>query len=443
VKTVIIGGGISGLTAAYDLARAGREAVLIDSQAALGGVMQTRAVAGCVVEAGPDSFLSSKPAALQLLRELGLDGEVIGSNDHQRVTYIWRDGRLVAMPDGLMMMVPTKLWPMAWTPLLGWGTKVRMGLEYFRGPRECEERSVAALVREHYGQEVVDYLAEPLLAGVYGGDPEKLSAASVLPRFVDLEKRFGSLTRGALTERRKAPAAPAGGTLFRTLKRGLGSWVEALERAIAPHVTVVRDRVLAVEPGYRVKLAGGVMDADRVIVAAPAWSAAELLAGFDGELAGELRAVDYSSSMTVGLVYDERTLGHELKGFGFLVPKREREFLLACTWVHRKFAHRAEPGRALLRAFAPDAALSDDEAVARTRADLRRLMGVTAEPVAVSVSRWPRSMAQYEVGHAARVARIEARAAGHAGLHLIGNAYRGIGIPDCIQLARDTIKRIL
>ena len=442
---MIIGGGISGLSAAFELAKANQETLLLDP-APLGGVIQTRLVEGCLIEAGPDSFLAAKPAALELIKELEIEDQVIGSNDHQRITYIHRYGRLVPMPDGLMMMVPTKMMPMATTPLLGWGTKMRMGLEFFRRPSAAPlaERSVAALVREHYGNEAVDYLAEPLLAGVYGGDPERLSATSVLPRFVDLENRFGSLTRGTLAGMRKAPPA-SGGTLFRTLRGGLVTWVEALERAIAGKVTVSRTAVESMAKtakGYRLRTSSGEVEAERVIVATPAWSAASLLQSLDGELAAQLAAIEYSSSLTIGLVYDEATLDHELKGFGFLVPKREREFLLACTWVHRKFNHRVGPGKALLRAFAQDVSVSDAEAVARTRADLKRIMGLKAEPIATSIGRWPRSMAQYTVGHAGRVAAMEALAKKHAGLHLIGNAFRGIGIPDCIRLARETARSL-
>lgn len=220
-EVIIIGGGISGLTAAYTLTKAGRPVTLIEREPVLGGLLQTRLIEGCVVEGGPDSFLAAKPAATELIHEVGLGADLIGSNDHQRVTYIRRHGRMVPMPDGLMMMVPTKIWPMVTTPLLGWSTKLKMGLEYFRRPPSAElpERSVADFVRDHYGQEAVDYLAEPLLSGVYGGDPADLSVNSTLARFVELERKYGSLTRGTLLSRRDNP--PAAGSLFRTLKGGL------------------------------------------------------------------------------------------------------------------------------------------------------------------------------------------------------------------------------
>jgi oxygen-dependent protoporphyrinogen oxidase len=380
---------------------------------------------------------------MQLIRELGIESEVIGSNDHQRVTYIRRGGRMVPIPDGLMMMVPTKIWPMVKTPLLGWGTKIRMGIETFRQPRTFPERSVAALVRDHYGDEAVDYLAEPLLAGVYGGDPEKLSASSVLPRFVEMEKQYGSLTKGTLAGMRKAP--PSSGTLFRTLKGGLRSWVLALEKAIAKDIAVERAAVESIaktSTGFRLKASGAEFEADRVVVAAPAWAASTLMASIDSTVAEKLSGIDYSSSLTIGLVYDEASLNVPLTGFGFLVPKRERDFLLAATWVHRKFNHRAPAGKAIVRAFSQSADTSDAEAVKRTREDLQRLTGLDAEPIGIAIGRWPRSMAQYTVGHAARVAEIEERVSKHSGLSLIGNAFRGIGIPDCIQHARETIKKV-
>src|SRR5271157_4162766 len=204
--TIIIGGGITGLAAAYENAEAGRPAILLEARARQGGVIETETVEGCVVEAGPDSFLSTKRAGLELIHELGLGSEVIGSNDHSRVTYLVREWQSVPLPDGLMMMVPTKVLPLLRSPLLSWGTKLRMGFEYFRRPPRgpMADRPVADFIRDHYGQETVDYLAEPLLSGVYGGSVERLSVRSVLSRFVDLEGRYGSLTRGVLAERRRA-----------------------------------------------------------------------------------------------------------------------------------------------------------------------------------------------------------------------------------------------
>lgn len=444
---VIVGGGISGLSAAYYLAKAGVHSKLAE-RCRLGGVIQTETVQGCVVEGGPDSFLAAKPWAMDLIRDLGMAGDVIASNDHQRVTYMRRGGRLIRLPEGLIMMAPTRVGPILRTRLLGWGTKMRMGLEWFRGPGSpALDRSIADFIEDHYGQEAVDYLAEPLLAGVYGGDPRELSAASVLPRFVEWERRYGSLTRGALAARQVA----GGGPIFRSLRAGMGSLVEALRTAIASHARIERlsiERIERSDHGFRLKANGAWLETDRVILACPAHEASVLAAGVDAELASLLQQIPYNSSMIVALGYNKATFGRRLDGFGFLVPARERRRLVACTWVGVKFAHRIPDDRVLLRCFlggAGDSAAldqSDEAAVASVRDELRDIMGVTAEPLFARVWRWPRSMAQYTVGHAARMERIEARLKAVPGLYLAGNAYYGIGIPDCVRIGKEAAERI-
>src|SRR5258706_4034231 len=277
---LMLGGGISGLSAAHDLARAGVSHTLIERQPRVGGVIETRSWEDCVLDCGPDSFLGAKPEATALIKELGLESELIGSNDHERTTYIVKKGRLVPLPEGVMMMVPTRVMPMVKTPLLGWPTKVRMGLEWFRRPARMPERSVADFVRDHFGAETLDYLAEPLLSGVYGGDPRQLSVTSVLPRFVELETKYGSLAKGVLAGH---GSAPPGGSLFRTLKSGLGKVTDAL----ASHANVRHGEAEKIERrqdgGFRVRVSGDWMEAENVVVACPAWSAAALLGGEDAE----------------------------------------------------------------------------------------------------------------------------------------------------------------
>jgi oxygen-dependent protoporphyrinogen oxidase len=347
-----------------------------------------------------------------------------------------------------MMMVPTRIMPMALSGLLGWGTKLRMGLEWFRKPiARPGDRSVAEFIREHYGPEAVDYLAEPLLAGVYGGDPEALSAASVLPRFVEFETTYGSLTRGTLAGMAQTAAArpmgasqPARPPLFRTLKRGLGSLVETVQSKL-DRTRILTGAVEAVEAGG-VRVNGEWIAAGAVVLACPAHAAAKLVP------IPELAGIPYSSSMTVALGYRRDQLRSLPKGFGFLVPARERKRIVACTFVGAKFAHRVPEGRELLRCFlggaSDEAALSLDDGQVRSvvLAELREILGLEAQPEFVRVSRWPRSMAQYTVGHAARIERIREAAARLPWLHLTGNAYTGIGIPDCIALAKSAAARI-
>ncbi len=447
MRTAIIGGGITGLSAAYELAQAGREAVLIEEQPSLGGVIQTEVVEGCVLEGGPDSFLSAKPAGEELARELGLGGDLISSLDEQRVTWVVRGGRLMPLPDGLMMMVPTKVLPLAMSPLLGWGTKIRMGLEILRRPGgSTGDRSVAEFIEDHYGREAVDYLAEPLLAGVYGGSANRLSVESVLARFVELERRYGSLTRGVLAARRAARSREAAAApLFRTLRNGLAQLTGELEKRVRPHCRVVQARAGRVwrEGGrYRIHLGADLLEAGQVILACPAWQAGALLREMDPRLAERLEGIAYTSSITLALGYRREDCGPIPQGFGFLVPSRERGMLVACTFVGAKFPYRVPETHVVLRCFLGGAGgetvleQSDEDLIRGVRAELKKLLGWDAEPRFARLRRWRRAMAQYEVGHAARVAEIRALAAHHPGLHIAGNAYEGIGVPDCIRTGR-------
>ncbi|HLK63862.1 MAG TPA: protoporphyrinogen oxidase [Bryobacteraceae bacterium] len=456
-KIVIIGGGISGLSAAYYLAKGGAHCTILESRPRLGGVIQTEKVEGCTIEAGPDSFLSAKPAALELIRDLGLSDQVIGSNDQLRKTYVRRGGRLIPLPDGLMMMVPTKILPLVGTRLLSWGTKFRMGLELFRSPRlRPGDESVAEFIDEHYGREAVDYLAEPLLSGIYGGNPSELSVTSVLPRFVDLAKQYGSLTRGVLAQRAKAKSKNASGAapepLFRTLKGGLGQMVDGVTTFIRGKVDFRQGRAQAVERnqgGFRIRLEDGWMEADRLVIACEAHSGAQLLSGLDARLAELLGMVPYSSSMTVALGYRTSDFARPPDGFGFLVPKKERRRLVACTWVGTKFSYRVPEGTILARCFLggmDDAAIlgePDDKILSAVSSELQEIAGFRAEPHFTRIFRWPASMAQYTVGHPDRVTEVESRVASIPGLHVAGNAYRGIGIPDCIRMGRHAAERIL
>lgn len=452
---VIIGGGIAGLSAAYDLARGGIPHTLFEKAPRLGGVIETRHQDGCVLECGPDSFISSKPEMLALIKELGLEGEVIGSNDHQRTTHILKGGKLVPLPEGVMMIVPSKVMPMLKSNLLGWGAKMRMGFELLQRPRTNPDRSVADFVLDHFGQETLDYLAEPLLSGVYGGDPKFLSVNSVLPRFVEMERTKGSLGKAVMGAKHPpAPKTSANGTgpkgatsLFRTVAGGLGSIIDALAGyANVKHATV--DAIERNGENFRVRAGGEWVDATAVIVAAPGPQAVPLIQGIDPELARIVGTIPYSSSSLVSLVFDQAKFDGQRAGFGFLIPKKERKRMAAATFVGTKFAHRAPNDRILLRCFfggiGDEAILteSDDSMVAIAREELKEILGLTTPPLFSTVSRWPQSMAQYNVGHAVRIAEIKKRVAAIPGLHVAGNAYDGIGLPDCVRTGRAAAAKI-
>jgi protoporphyrinogen/coproporphyrinogen III oxidase len=485
MRTAIIGGGIAGLAAAYELekargAGAAVEYTLFEARERLGGSLASEVVNGVVLERGPDSFLSEKPAGAELCRELGLGPDLTPSNDTNRKTYIVVRNRLVPLPDGLMFMVPTKLVPTALSGLFSPATKIRMALELLHPPRPSEhDESVASLVERHFGVEAVNRLADPLLSGIYGGDATQLSARTVLPKMVEMETQYGSLTRGMLAAHRQMRARMAeaqkngatggthGGTrpgqaagprtIFTTLRGGMQQLVNALESRLTPawvrKSTAVKE-LERLNGGWKVSTGDSDKIYDAVIMASPAWAAGVLLGGIDPLLGEELGGIPYSSSITVNLVYDEAKLGSLPDGFGFLVPAVEGRAMLACTFVHRKFLGRTPPGKAVLRAFlggAKNEALlneSDEVLVATVRRELSEILGARAagiqiDPEATQVSRWRRAMAQYAVGHQERMKRISARVAELPGLRLAGNAYDGIGIPDCIRTGRKAAKELM
>jgi protoporphyrinogen/coproporphyrinogen III oxidase len=476
MRTAIIGGGIAGLAAAYELERVRATGTAVDytlyeAGPRLGGVIASRIVDGAVLELGPDSFLSEKPAAAELCRELGLGADLIGSNDSGRKTYISVRGRLTPLPDGLMFLVPTKLIPTAMSRLFSPRTKMRMALELLLPPRTSgEDESVAAMVERHFGSEVVDRLADPLLSGIYGGDAAQLSSRAVMPKLVEMESEYGSLTRGMLAANRRMRARmkaqrndwaaggerPAQRSVFTTLRGGLQQLVDALEAKLdagAVRLSTPVSALVKLADGWRVETAAGVSVYDSVIVATPARTAGALLKPADAELGEELGAIPYSSSITVNLVYDEVKLGALPEGFGFLVPTSEGRAMLACTFVHRKFLGRTPAGKAVLRAFLGgvrnEALLdeSDEALVGRARRELGEILRGTGlargvEPEFTQVSRWRCAMAQYAVGHQRRARRIAERVGRLDGLRLAGNAYDGIGISDCIRLGRQAVMEL-
>ena len=486
MRIAIIGGGIAGLAAAYELEKtrtAGSpvEYALFEARPQLGGSLASEIVQGAVLERGPDSFLTEKSAAAELCRELGLGADLLPSNDAARKTYIVVRNRLVALPDGLMFLVPTKLVPTALTRLFSIPTKLRMAMELLHPPRPASQdtnfdESVAALVKRHFGQEAVDRLADPLLSGIYGGDATQLSAQTVLPRMVEMERQYGSLTRGMLAAHRKmlnqarnsvqtgksGGTAGAGGTakapraIFTALRGGMQQLVDALTASLDPASVHSATPVSAIEKtagGWIIEAGGAKQQYEALIMAAPAWAAGELLSPVDATLGAALSTIPYSSSITINLIYDEGKIGTLPEGFGFLVPAVEGRSVLACTFVHRKFLGRTPPGKAVFRAFLGGMkreamlAESDEALVATVRREMSEILGVSCfsaqvEPEHAQVSRWRRAMAQYSVGHQARIIEINARVAALPGLRLAGNAYDGIGVPDCIRLGRAAAREL-
>jgi oxygen-dependent protoporphyrinogen oxidase len=457
-RIAIVGGGISGLAAAFALEerrRAGEalKFAVYESSPRFGGVLFTEQVEGCLIEAGPDSFLTEKPWAADLCRRLGIEDQLIGSNDADRKTYILVKGKLVPMPDGLMFMVPTQLSPAILSSLFSPATKLRVAREWWYPARVSNgDESVAALVERHYGAEMVDRLADPLLAGVYGGEAAQLSVRAVLPRFVEMESKYGSLGRGMLAARKNVKRSLPAPSIFSSLKGGMQQLGEALVARLPAEVLRANSPVQAVQRQDRgwVVSAGYASDQfDAVIVATPASAAAVLLEIASAELASELRAISYSSSVTVALGFDQNVRVALPPGFGFLVPRREGKRLLAATFVHNKFPHRAPKDRALLRCFLGGSRdeqvlqLTDENILNIVRDELRQILGVKSDPLFTRLYRWRGAMAQYTVGHLERLDRIEGLVKPLPGLALAGNAYRGIGVPDCIRSGEAAVQQVL
>ncbi|MGA9416054.1 MAG: protoporphyrinogen oxidase, partial [Terriglobales bacterium] len=459
-RIAIIGGGISGLSAAYTLEEKRQsgtpvEYVLFESSPRLGGVLVTDRVDGCIIEAGPDSFLTEKPWAADLCRKIGLGDQLIGSNDSERKTYILARGKLVVMPDGLMFMVPTKILPTVFSPLFSVRTKMRMAAEWFHPPHKAtEDETVAQMVERHYGSEMVDLLADPLLSGVYGGEASQLSVRAVLPRFADMESKHGSLGRAMLAARRKmgaatkAPARP----LFSSLKDGMQQMVDALVARLdagSLKTSVPVQSMIRQNNGWTVSAGYQTDHFDAVIVAIPTHAAAAVLRAADENLARDLGEIQYSSSVTVTLGYDEKVRASLPPGFGFLVPRSEGRRMLAATFVHNKFPHRAPENRAIVRCFLGGARdeqilqVSEAGILEIVRGELRQIIGLNAEPLFARVYKWKSAMAQYSVGHLERLQRIELLRQKLPGLALAGNGYSGIGVPDCVRSGAEAAGKIL
>ncbi len=444
-RIAIVGGGIAGLAAALRVTAKVPEArlTLLEAEPRLGGTIATVREQGFVVETGPDSFITDKPWALALCDRLGLSGDLVGTRDGDRRTHVARGERLHALPDGFLLLAPTALGPLVRSSLFSLPGKLRMGLDLvLPRPRHDRDESLADFVRRRLGREALERVADPLVSGIYTGDPECLSVASTMPRFRELEATHRSIILGL---RRSAQARGVAGArygLFVSHRDGMGALVAALAARLPDSAVQLRARVERMQRAggaWRLHLGGTTMDADAVVLACPAHTAGELVAPSDPILADALSAIAHASSAIVTLGVRARDLPHGLPGFGFVVPAVDRRDILACTFSSRKWVGRAPEGFELVRAFVggvrrPEMVERDDAAlIATARGELARYLGLTGEPVLARVDRWRHAMPQYDVGHAARVDVIDERVIALPRLALAGNAYRGVGIPDCVR----------
>ena len=452
---IIIGGGISGLAAAHRLSEQQVRVTLLEASPRLGGTIQTEHRDGFLLERGPDSFISEKPQALELAKRLGLESRLVQTNEQFRRSFIVRDGRLRAVPEGFQLLAPSRLWPFITSDIFSVAGKARMAADLLLPRKNTNgDESLASFVRRRLGTEALERMAQPMVGGIYTADPETLSLRATLPRFLEMEREHRSLILAMLRQGRSQKIGTSGPrySLFLSFDQGMQVLVDALAQQVKADIRL-NTRVVRLKhdgSGWTITTSKGVINADAICVALPAYLAASLLDNVNERLADKLRQIKYASTATINFAYRRAAITHPLNGFGFVVPFVEKRSLIACTFSSVKFSGRAPEGHVLLRAFAGGAlqpeifALDEGEMRMRVESDLRELLGITEEPLFVEVAKWKDSMPQYEVGHLEQVNAIEKLVGEIPGLTLAGNAYRGAGIPDCIrsgERAANTISR--
>jgi protoporphyrinogen/coproporphyrinogen III oxidase len=455
-KIVIIGGGIAGLAAAYRIHEEISKntpvaCTLIESSEKFGGKISTIRFNGFIVERGPDSFISQKPQAIELCKKLGLEDQLTGTSPNHPNTYVCLKNKLVTMPDGLSLMIPTKFLPFVFSPLFSWWGKIRMGMDLFIPKKKGnDDESLASFVRRRMGKEALEKMAEPMLAGIYASDPELMSINSTFPMFVQTEQKYRSLIIGMLERKRqqllhqlKVPKGKQSFSLFMTLKNGLDEMVETLVNKATNINFCAETKVVGIsraEEKWRLTLHdGSFINADAILLATPAKISTLLLEEVSPKVSSLLNQIRYVSTATVSIGYKKEGFPHKLDGFGFVVPKKEGKRILACTWTSSKFPERVPEKYVMLRCFVGGAMREELAELEETaignmvREELLDIMGIDCEPVFLKVFKYKKSNVQYHLGHAVLIESIRKELELFPGLFVTGSAYTGIGIPDCIR----------
>jgi len=459
-EVVIAGAGVTGLSAALFLeaaARAARRSVritVLEASHRTGGAIATRTEGGFLMEEGADSLVRVKPAAIELCNELGLAGELLPTRPGPARTLIVRNGRLMPLPMGFHLFAPSSLRPLATAPVFSWPGKLRMSMDLFLPRRRRspgEDESLGSFVRRRLGREALERLAQPMVAGIWSGDPDDLSLRATMPQWLEMEDRHRSviLALRAQIRQSRQPDRAAGArySLFVTLRRGLGHLADTLRERLPAGALRTGVRVVGLDrrgTRWRVATSEGTRTADAVILALPVGETAALLRTVDEPLCREVAAIPTSSCATINLVYRTADLPRPLDGYGFVCPQVEGRSLLACTFSSRKYEGRCDDAWSILRGYVQDGLdRPEQDVIATVRSDLKDLMGLTAEPVVARFARWDGVFPQYRTGHLDRVDRIERLASALPGFALAGNAYRGVGISDCVESARRASREVI
>lgn len=455
-KIAIVGGGISALACAVDLKEKGFSFTLFEKENVVVGKLITEKIGSLTIEGGPDSYLPEKIWTVQLIKKVGLAGEMLCSNDEHKGTFIYSGGRLHPLPEGVMLMVPTMIMPLVRSGLISWPGKIRMGMELFVPPRkDRKDESLAEFVTRRLGRECLEKIAEPLVAGIHTSNPDNMSVLATFPRFVEMERKSGSLIKSMVAAMKKMPPLNPSGpkmTYFMSLKGGMQELVEGCVSYIGAERLRTGTAVVSVEKkesGYRLTFGdGSTADFDAVVLATPSYVTKDIIGGMDKELCGRLSAIDWSSSATISLAFRKKEIKKPLPGFGFIVPRVENRRINAGTWSSIKWSHRAPDDTVLVRSFVGGGhheelvSLGDEELLGIVLDELGEIAGIKAEPVFSKVYRWFKGMPKYTVGHLERIAAIDEKLKEHKGLLLIGCSYRGIGMGDCVKSGFDAAEAI-
>ena len=465
-RVIVIGGGIAGLAAAHRIVEVsnakslGIDVTLLEASSRLGGSIATERVGDFLVEAGPDSFITEKLWALRLCERIGLTSRLVSTQSAYQKIYIVHDGKLVELPEGFFLLAPTRLWPFIQTPLFSWPGKLRMAMELLLPRGEVDEdESLGAFVRRRFGSEALDRVAQPLVGGIYASDPDKLSLGATMPRFKEMERNKRSVIYAMWSaQRERAKKAETGSgarwSLFVTLAGGMQELVDNLAQRL-PQGTVRLNSPATnlnrnADNTWTVTVSGKeIIEADAVILAAPAFRSGQLLESIAASAAADLKSIPYASTATVSLGYRREDFPQVPNSFGFVVPAIEKRKIMACTFSSLKYPGRAPDDCVLMRAFVggslqPELFGDDDRTMEQNvRDEIASLLGVRAKPQFARVWRHPNSMPQYHVGHDARVKRIEAALQPFPALALAGSAYHGVGISDCVRTGEAGAESIL
>jgi len=459
-RIIIVGGGISGLAAAWriqqSLQKSGQpfDLQLLESSPRTGGALQSVARDGFLLEMGSDCFISEKPRGVGLCKELGLGTDLIGTRPDYRRSFILRGGRFYPVPEGFYLMGPSRYRPFLKSGLLSWPGKFRVMMEPLIPSRPQTDESLASFVRRRFGQEMLDWMAQPLVAGIYGASPESLSLRSTFPQFLELERVYGSIVFG-LRKKRGATRSASGArySLFVTLRRGVQTLADTLRAKLGAGIVRTGARVKEVRPKEGawqvVKSDGEILPTEAVCLALPSYASADLLRAVDSDLANDLSGIAYAPAATIHFAFRERDVSRPLNGVGFVVPHKEDKIVLGCTFAQNKFEGRAPEGFVLVRAFLggirSDTWIEDEDRNLTNRvfAELKDWLGISSQPLFTHLERYERALPQYAVGHLQRILRIEERILRYKGLSLAGNWSYGIGIPDCIESGERAAEALL